>query len=89
MSCGVDGRGGPDLALLWLWCRPGAVAPIRQGASIYRSYGPKKQKKRKEKRKKQISMKWKTYAQLRKINKARSYFLEKINKMDKLLGEAD
>ena len=29
MSCGVGHRGSLDLALLWLWCRPAAVAPIR------------------------------------------------------------
>ena len=28
MSCGVGHRGGSDLALLWLWCRPAAVAPM-------------------------------------------------------------
>ena len=28
MSCGVDHRCGLDLALLWLWDRPGAVVPI-------------------------------------------------------------
>ena len=28
-SCGVDHRRGSDLALLWLWCRLAAVAPIR------------------------------------------------------------
>ena len=28
MSCGVGHRCGSDLALLWLWCRPVAVAPI-------------------------------------------------------------
>ena len=28
MSCGVDCRGGSDLALLWLWCRLVAIAPI-------------------------------------------------------------
>ena len=27
MRCGVDQRRGSDLALLWLWCRPAAVAP--------------------------------------------------------------
>ena len=27
MSCGVGHRCGSDLALLWLWCRPAAVAP--------------------------------------------------------------
>ena len=28
MSCGVGGRHGSDLALLWLWCRPAAAVPI-------------------------------------------------------------
>ena len=28
MSCGVGHRCGSDLAWLWLWCRPEAVAPI-------------------------------------------------------------
>ena len=28
MSCGVDRRLGSDLALLWLWNRPAATAPI-------------------------------------------------------------
>ena len=29
MSCGVGGRQGLDLALLWLWSRPAATALIR------------------------------------------------------------
>ena len=29
MSCGVGRRRGSDLALLWLWCKPAATAPIR------------------------------------------------------------
>ena len=29
MSCSVGGRSGSDLALLWLWCRTAATAPIR------------------------------------------------------------
>ena len=29
VSCGVGYRGGLDLALLWLWCRPAAAVPIR------------------------------------------------------------
>ena len=29
MSCGVGRRCGLDLALLWLWRRPVAMAPIR------------------------------------------------------------
>ena len=28
MSCGVGCRRGSDLALLWLWRRPAAAAPI-------------------------------------------------------------
>ena len=30
MSCGVGYRHGSDPALLWLWCRLAATAPIRQ-----------------------------------------------------------
>ena len=33
MSCGVGRRHGWDLALLWLWRRPVATAPIRPLAS--------------------------------------------------------
>ena len=29
VSCGVGHRCGSDPELLWLWCRPAAVAPIR------------------------------------------------------------
>jgi len=29
VSCGVDRRRGLDLTLLWLWCRPAAVALIQ------------------------------------------------------------
>ena len=29
MSCGVGRRCGLDSKLLWLWCRPAAVAPIK------------------------------------------------------------
>ena len=29
MSCGVGRSHGWDLALLWLWCKPAAVAPIQ------------------------------------------------------------
>ena len=29
MSCGVGRRCSLYLALLWLWCRPAATAPIR------------------------------------------------------------
>ena len=33
MSCGVGRRCGSDMALLWLWCRLVATAPIRPLAS--------------------------------------------------------
>lgn len=29
MSCGIGHRCGLDVALLWLWCRPATIAPIR------------------------------------------------------------
>ena len=29
LGYGVECRGGSDLALLWLWCRPAAMASIR------------------------------------------------------------
>ena len=29
VSCGVGRRHGLDPALLWLWCRPAATAPIQ------------------------------------------------------------
>ena len=29
MSCGIGRRRGSDPALLWLWCRLVAIAPIR------------------------------------------------------------
>ena len=53
MICGVGGRQGSDLALLWLWCRPAATAligplawesPYAAGAVLQR------QKKKKKKR---------------------------------------
>ena len=28
MGCGVGHRRGLDPALLWLWCRPPAIAPV-------------------------------------------------------------
>ena len=53
MSCGVGHRYGLDLALLWLWCRPVATAPIRPlvwehphaaGMALKRQNKPNKQK---------------------------------------------
>ena len=48
-----------DLALLWLWCRPAATAPIRlldweppyaMGATLEKAKRPKKKKKKKKKK---------------------------------------
>ena len=55
MSYGVGHRHGLDPALLWLWCRPAAVAPIRflaweppyaMGAALIRQKTKKKKKKK-------------------------------------------
>ena len=49
MSCGVGHRQGSDLALLWLWCRPAAIALIRPLAwEPPYAIGAKKEKKKKE-----------------------------------------
>ena len=59
MSCGVSQRCGLDLALLWLWCRLGAIAQIRplaweppyvEGVALE----SQKKKKRKERKERQI-----------------------------------
>ena len=46
MSCGVGLRCGSDLALLWLWCRLAAIAPVCPLAwepPCVMDYCPKKQ----------------------------------------------
>ena len=51
MSCGVGRRHSLDSVLLWLWCRPAAVAPIRPLAwelPYATGCGPKKKKKKKK-----------------------------------------
>ena len=55
MSYGVDHRCGLDLALLWLWHRPAAAAPIRPlaweppyAAGVALEKAKKKKKKDKE-----------------------------------------
>ena len=55
MSCGVGGRCGSEPALLWLWRRPTAVAPVQPLAWEFpyaARWGPKRQKKKGKKRKK-------------------------------------
>ena len=58
MSCGVGHRWGSDLTLLWLWCRPAAVALVRRlawelpyavGVALKRQKKTKKKKRKKEK----------------------------------------
>ena len=50
MSCGVGHRYGWDLALLWLWCRPAAVAPIEPLAwELQYATGMALKKKKKDK----------------------------------------
>ena len=57
MSCGVGHRCVSNPALLWLWRRPAATAPIRSlagespyaaGAALEKAKRPKKKKKRKK-----------------------------------------
>ena len=51
---------GWDLALLWLWCRLEAAAPIGPLARVKLPYAvgaaPKRKKKKKEKKKKKASV---------------------------------
>ena len=53
MSYGVERKCGSDLALLWLWCRPMAIALMRPlaweppyvaGAALKKTKRPKKKK---------------------------------------------
>ena len=63
MSCGVCRRRGLDLALLWLWRRPAATAPIRPLAweppyatgAVLKGQKTKKKKKKKKKKKERNS----------------------------------
>ena len=55
MSCGVGPRRGPDLALLWLWYRPVATAPIRLLAWEHPYSVGAALKRKKKKKKKRIA----------------------------------
>ena len=66
MSCGVGRRHGLDSALLWLWDRSAAVAPIRPltweppyaaGAALKRKEKKKKKKKAKKMKKEKQAFK--------------------------------
>ena len=65
MSSGVDLRCGLDLVLLWLWCRPAAVAPIRSlawelpyaaGAALKRQTKTNTHTKKQKKKKRILSL---------------------------------
>jgi len=56
MSCGVGHRQGSDPALLWLWCRLAATAPIRPlaweppyAAGVAQEMAKRQKKKKKRK----------------------------------------
>ena len=58
MSCGVGCRCGSDPALLWLWCRSAATAPIRPltweptyAVGVAQEMAKKKKKKEEEEEK--------------------------------------
>ena len=53
MGCGVGCRRSSDPALLWLWCRPVATAPVRtKDWEPNKAAGVNKKKKKKKKKKK-------------------------------------
>ena len=61
LSCGIGLRHGSDPKLLWLWCRPAAVAPIpplawklpnATGVALKR----KKKKRKERKKRKEITL---------------------------------
>ena len=56
MSCGVGCRHRSDLALLWLWCRLAAAAPIRPLAwkLPYATYAALKKEKKEKKKERKI-----------------------------------
>ena len=69
MSCGVGRRCGSDSALLWLWHRPVAIAPIRPLAweppeAVDVTLEKTKIKKQKTKNKKKTNQKTKTNKKL-------------------------
>ena len=50
MSCGISHRCGLDLALLWLWHRPAATAPIQASPSLGVPYALDAAQKKKKKK---------------------------------------
>ena len=60
MSCGVGHRRGSDPELLWLWCKPAAIAPIGPLAweSPYAVDAALGNMKRQKKKKRKKERKW-------------------------------
>ena len=57
MSCGVGCRWGSDPVLLWLWCRPAAMALIRPlGWELPYAAGVALKRQKKKKKKKRIRL---------------------------------
>ena len=56
MSYGVGHRRGSDLALLWLWCRPAAVAPT--GPLAWELHMPRERPKKYQKKDKKKKENW-------------------------------
>ena len=64
MSCDEGRRCGSDLALLWLWCRLAATAPIRPLTWETPYTMSVALKKKKKKKKKDNSMLWVTFVSI-------------------------
>ena len=78
VSCNVGHRHNLDPALLWLWCRPAAVAPIRPlawellyavGVALKSKKKKKKKPKTKKKKKKQPKTKKQKNKQANDLNR--------------------
>ena len=69
MSCGVVRRQGSDLALLWLWHRPAATAPIRSLAwePPYATRVAFKDKKKNKKKRKAVSTQWRKSGKCKQV----------------------
>ena len=69
MSCGIGHRCSSGLVLLWLWCRPAAIAPIRPPAwelsyALRTALGQIKKKRKKEKKSKKKENKQKKLSEV-------------------------
>ena len=65
MSCGVGRRHGSDHALLWLWRRPVATAPIREAP--YAAEAAQEMAKKQKNRGKIVAQKAAIFTTLRKL----------------------